>query len=84
MSDIEVIKTGILEQIANAEDAKALDEARVAALGKKGQITELLKALGSMPMEERVAFGKKINVVKAEIETKITEKKTGIGNQTTK
>lgn len=74
MSDIEVIKTGILEQIANAEDAKALDEARVAALGKKGQITELLKALGSMPMEERVAFGKKINVVKAEIETKIAEK----------
>lgn len=35
MSDIEVIKTSLLEQIANAEDAKALDEARVAALGKK-------------------------------------------------
>lgn len=34
-----------------------------------------------MPMEERVSFGKKINVVKAEIEAKITEK-TGIGNQT--
>lgn len=45
MSDIEVIKTSLLEQIANAEDAKALDEARVAALGKKGQITELLKTL---------------------------------------
>ena len=75
MSDIEVIKTSLLEQIANAEDAKALDEARVAALGKKGQITELLKTLGSMPMEERVSFGKKINVVKAEIEAKITEKK---------
>ena len=59
MSDIEVIKTSLLEQIANAEDAKALDEARVAALGKKGQITELLKTLGSMPMEERVSFGKK-------------------------
>ena len=48
MSDIEVIKTSLLEQIANAEDAKALDEARVAALGKKGQITELLKTLGSI------------------------------------
>ena len=78
MSDIEVIKTSLLEQIANAEDAKALDEVRVAALGKKGQITELLKTLGSMPMEERVSFGKKINVVKAEIEAKITEKKQGL------
>ena len=56
MSDIEVIKTSLLEQIANAEDAKALDEARVAALGKKGQITELLKTLGSMPMEERHVY----------------------------
>ena len=75
MSDIESIKNSIIEQINSADNAKALDDVRVAALGKKGQITELLKTLGSMPLEERIAFGKQINVVKAELEAKIAEKK---------
>ena len=75
MSDIEVIKQEIAEQIAKAEDAKALEDVRVAALGKKGRVTELLKTLGAMPMEERIEFGKKINVVKAELETLIASKK---------
>ena len=42
-------------------DLKALDEVRVNALGKKGRITELLKTLGGLPIEERIEFGKKIN-----------------------
>lgn len=75
MSDIENIKTEVEEQIAAAQDAKALDEVRVSALGKKGRVTELLKTLGSMPLEERIEFGKKINVIKAELEAKIAEKK---------
>ena len=75
MSDIEVIKQEIEAQINAAEDAKALDDVRVSALGKKGQITELLKTLGSMEMEQRIEFGKKINVVKAELEAKIADKK---------
>lgn len=75
MSDIEVIKKEIEAQIAAAADTKTLDDARVAALGKKGRITELLKTLGSMPMEERIEFGKKINVVKAELEAQIAAKK---------
>ena len=60
MSDIEVIKKEIEEQILNTSDLKALDEVRVNALGKKGRITELLKTLGGLPIEERIEFGKKI------------------------
>lgn len=75
MSDIEVIKQEIEEQIAHAADNKMLEDVRVAALGKKGKVTELLKTLGSMPMEQRIEFGKKINVVKAELEAKIADKK---------
>lgn len=75
MSDIDIIKKEIEEQIAQAQDAKALDDVRVTSLGKKGRITELLKTLGSMPMEQRIEFGKKINVVKAELEQQITQKK---------
>lgn len=75
MSDIENIQTEVEEQIAAAQDAKALEEVRVSALGKKGKVTELLKTLGSMPLEERIEFGKKINVIKAKLEAKIAEKK---------
>ena len=75
MSDIEIIKNEIEQQIASASDIKALDDVRVGALGKKGRVTELLKTLGSMPIEERIEFGKKINVVKAELEAKIASKK---------
>lgn len=75
MSDIEVIKKEIEEQILAVSDIKALDDIRVSALGKKGRITELLKTLGSMPIEERIEFGKKINVVKAELENLIANKK---------
>lgn len=75
MSDIEVIKKEIIEQITNASDLKALDDVRVNALGKKGRITELLKTLGSMPMEERIEFGKQINAVKAELDTLLTNQK---------
>ena len=75
MSDIEVIKSEIEEQIKNANDLKELDDVRVSALGKKGRITELLKTLGSMPMEERIEFGKKINVIKAELDNLISEQK---------
>ena len=75
MSDIEVIKKEIEEQILGAFDLKALDEIRVSALGKKGRITEILKTLGSLPIEERIELGKKINVIKAELEVKIAEQK---------
>ena len=81
MSDIEVIKKEIEAQIANATDAKMLDDVRVGALGKKGQITELLKTLGSLPMEERIALGKQVNQAKAELETMISAKKEELENK---
>ena len=78
MSDIEVIKQSIEEKIVQAEDMKSLEEIRVSALGKKGQVTEVLKTLGSLPMEERIALGKQVNTVKAELEKLIGEKKAAL------
>ena len=75
MSDIEVIKSEVEKQIAEATDLKSLDDVRVNSLGKKGCVTELLKTLGSMPIEERIEFGKKINIVKADLENCIANKK---------
>lgn len=75
MSDIDILKNEVVELINNATDVKSLDDVRVSALGKKGNITGLLKTLGSMPMEERIEFGKKINVIKTELEDLIASKK---------
>jgi phenylalanyl-tRNA synthetase alpha chain len=48
-----------------------LDEVRVRLLGKKGLLTEQLKALGKLPAEERPAAGQKINEAKVVIHTAI-------------
>ena len=67
MSDITTLKTEVAAQVAAANDLKALDEVRVAALGKKGQITGLMKTLGGMEPEERKAKGQEFNRLKDEI-----------------
>lgn len=67
MADLNQLKTEILALVAAAGDQAALDEVRVNALGKKGRVTELMKTLGSLPPDERKAFGATINVVKTEI-----------------
>jgi phenylalanyl-tRNA synthetase alpha chain len=55
---------GALQAIASAATLEALDAERVAAVGKNGFLTEQLKQLGRLPVEERKAAGERINVVK--------------------
>ena len=63
------------EQRAVAADARALDEARVKFLGKKGELTALLKGMKDVAAEERPVVGQLINDVRAEIETIIDKQK---------
>ena len=51
-------------EIAAAGTLASLEDLRVRYLGKKGVVTEQLKLLGSLPPEERPAFGKRVNDVK--------------------
>jgi phenylalanyl-tRNA synthetase alpha chain len=55
------LKTELLRAIAEASDLDALEEVRINALGKKGRISELMQALGSLPPDERKAFGLVVN-----------------------
>ena len=48
MTEIAELERDLVRAIAAAADERALEEVRVAALGKKGSIAELLKTLGSM------------------------------------
>ncbi|MFG1490126.1 phenylalanine--tRNA ligase subunit alpha, partial [Oceanospirillum sp. HFRX-1_2] len=50
--------------IAEASDAQALDQIRVQYLGKKGEVTQLLKGLGKLSPEERPKAGDEINKAK--------------------
>jgi len=64
MSDLSQLETETLAAMAAASDEAALEAVRVAALGKKGSVSELLKTLGSMSPEERKEKGPLINGLK--------------------
>ena len=64
MSDIESLSKQAMQDIAAATSADALEGLRVALLGKGGSITARLKALGTLPAEERKAAGEAINRVR--------------------
>ena len=78
MENILNLKAEILEQINATQDLKSLDEIRVSVMGKKGKLTELMKGLGSLPLEEKIALGKSLNVVKSEIDKAIETQKSAL------
>lgn len=61
--------------IAEAADLAALDAVRVDFMGKKGQLTEHLKALGGLPVEEKKAAGKSINEGKRHLQQAIESRR---------
>jgi len=61
--------------VAAAEDLKALDDIRVHYLGKKGELTALLKSLGKLSAEERPAAGQAINQAKQAVQALIEARK---------
>jgi phenylalanyl-tRNA synthetase alpha chain len=74
-NQINTMKPELLASIENVSNLQALDEIRVAALGKNGQITALMKNLGSLAPEERKEAGQVLNVFKTEIATALEAKK---------
>ena len=66
-AQIDQLRTELSAAIAAAGDEPALDQVRVAALGKKGSVSALLASLGGMAPEERKTAGPAINGLKAEI-----------------
>ena len=75
MAELEDIKTTALDAVAVAAEVAALDEVRVRYLGKKGELTGLLKGLGKLPANERPAAGAEINKAKAALQEAIAARK---------
>lgn len=72
---MENVKLETIKKISLAEDIKSLEEIRISVLGKKGSITEMMKNLGSLSIEEKKEFGKNLNIVKAEVEEALATQK---------
>ena len=72
---LEQIKTQALADIHNALDAVSLDAVRVRVLGKKGELTAVLKQMGKLSAEERPVMGQIANSVRAALEEKLDERK---------
>ena len=62
-----------IERIASCEDQAGLNEIRVTYLGKKGEITQLMKSMKDIPAEERPAFGQLVNDARAKVEKAIDD-----------
>ncbi len=67
MSDLNSLESKLLAEIAAAGDESALEAVRIAALGKSGSVSALLKTLGTMTPDERKLNGPLINGLKDQV-----------------
>ena len=67
-SKLREIRERVLGELAKADSSAALEQIRVGVLGKKGELTALLRGMGKLPPEERPKAGQRVNEVRAELE----------------
>lgn len=71
---IEEIRKNATKELESVNDLKGLDDLRVKYLGKKGELTAVLRGMGALSAEERPIIGSLVNVVRDELEDKISKK----------
>ncbi len=71
---LEAIRTRAEAELSTFTEQSQLENFRVQVLGKKGELTSLLKMMGSLSAEERPVMGQIVNEVRAYVEEKIAEK----------
>jgi phenylalanyl-tRNA synthetase alpha chain len=81
MTDLGLLESELLATVAAAADESALEAARVAALGRHGSISALLKTLGTLPPEERKERGSAINGLKDRITAAIAARRDALKAQ---
>jgi phenylalanyl-tRNA synthetase alpha chain len=78
MSDLEQMSAELLARIERAQDLAAVEAERVAALGKQGAITQLLKTMGQMSPEQRQVEGPRIHGLREAVTAAIAERKAAL------
>lgn len=72
--EIEAIREEALKAVHEAPDRQALEAVRVEYLGKKGQLTRLLRGMGGLPEELRPVVGKKVNLLRDELSAALEDR----------
>ena len=78
MNAVNELEQRALAQIQASGDLQQLDELRVQYLGKKGEVTALLKSLGSMEPEQRKSFGQAINTARDALNQAIVDRRQAL------
>ncbi|MGO9983285.1 MAG: phenylalanine--tRNA ligase subunit alpha, partial [Rhodomicrobium sp.] len=73
--DLDALTKRLLASVEEASDLATLEAIRVSALGKKGEVSELMKQLGTMPPEARKDFGAAVNAVKHQVAATLETRK---------
>ena len=71
---LEKIEASAKEELSSCSEIKALEALRIKYLGKKGELTAILKQMGGLTAEERPVIGQLANKVRADIEEALAEK----------
>lgn len=74
MQIVEQMRDKALEELNLVKDKKSLDDIRVKYLGKKGELTEMMKLIATLPNEEKPKLGQAVNIAKEALQNAINEK----------
>lgn len=80
---LEAIKAAAKNAVLNSDNENEIEELRVKYLGKKGELTAILKQMGSLSPEERPVMGQLVNEAKQKLETLIADKKAEMKKKAT-
>ena len=82
-ANLKTLETELLADIANAGSLPAMEDVRVAALGKKGRISALMTALGKLAPDQRKSFGAAVNGLRDRVTSALEAKKADLTKATT-
>ncbi|WP_079535842.1 phenylalanine--tRNA ligase subunit alpha [Phoenicibacter congonensis] len=80
VDEIHSLVSDVSSKVSDSNTLDALEEVRVAVLGKSGSLTGYLRNMGNVAKEERAEVGKLVNSARNEIENKLAEKKEKLKN----
>ena len=80
LADLDAVRVRVLAEITAASELTALDDIRVSALGKKGEVSLMMRGLGKMTPEEKQVAGPALNALKNEINSALAARKAALGD----
>lgn len=78
MENLDALVSQALEAVQQTEDVNALEQIRVQYLGKKGELTQVMKTLGDLPADERPKVGALINAAKERVQDALNARKDSL------